>query len=330
MHFVRKALVAACCGGLLAAPVGCGDGPERLPDTTSSQEPAADVQRPFAKSSFWNAPIPEDAQASADSAALVRGLRSQIKDKGTWFNTTEFSSPVYEVGKNQKRVRVRLDRYNPALQAAFDSVPIPPDAKPAKGSDGQMVIWQPSTDTLWEFWKMRREGGQWVARWGGRMTAVSKNPGYFGQPHPDWGAAGTSLPLLGGLVRIDEVKAGRINHALALAVPHVRKGAPVFPAQRSDGDFTTPDAIPEGTRFQLDPEVDVERLDLPPLIKMMARAAQTHGIVVRDQSGAVVFEGEDPSPTGKNPYEPQLDGFSPGQAVDQFPWERLRVVPVQR
>jgi hypothetical protein len=330
MHFVRKALVAACCAGLLAVPVGCGDGPERLPDTTPTEEKGANVQRPFAKSSFWNAPIPDDAEASPESAALVRGLESQIRDKGTWFNTTQFSSPVYEVKKNQKRVRVRLDRYNPDLQAAFDSVPIPPNARPAKGSDGQMVIWQPSTDTLWEFWKMRREGNGWVARWGGRMTGVSKNPGYFGRPHPDWGAAGTSLPLLGGLVRLDELKAGRINHALALAVPRVRKGGPVFPAQRSDGDFTTPDAIPEGTRFQLDPSVDIDRLDLPPLMKMVARAAQTHGIVVRDQSGAVVFEGEDPTPTGANPYEPLLDGYSPGQAVDQFPWEKLRVVPVPR
>ena len=42
-----------------------------------------------------------------------------------------------------------------------------------------------------------------------------------------------------------------------------------------------------GTRFRLDPSVNVDKLQLHPVAKMVARAAQTYGFIVTDQSGAV-------------------------------------------
>ncbi len=65
-------------------------------------------------------------------------------------------TPVYTARRAQPRVRVTLDRDLPAMQRAIDAVPIPRRAQPAAGTDKHMVIWQPSTDTMWEFWRMRR------------------------------------------------------------------------------------------------------------------------------------------------------------------------------
>jgi hypothetical protein len=163
-----------------------------------------------------------------------------------------------------------------------------------------MVIRQPASDTMWEFFGMRKRADGWHAKWGGRMDKVSANPGHFEEPHPDWGATATSLPLLGGLITIEEARKGRIDHALAFALPQTRAGVHAWPAQRSDGVSRRPGAIPEGTRFRLDPELDVESLGLPALTRLMAEAAQRHGIVLRDQSGAVTFYGEDPTPTGRS------------------------------
>jgi hypothetical protein len=51
--------------------------------------------------------------------------------------------------------------------------------------------------------------------------------------------------------------------------------------------------------------------------------------VVRDRGGAIAFYGEDPRPTGSDPYSGP-DGFfqgqSPGDLLEQFPWDKLQAL----
>jgi hypothetical protein len=306
---LRGALLAALAALLLAA------------------RPAA-AQAPFAPTSAWNAPLADDAPLAADSAALVAELRRQVAlPSGAWINSSSYSTPVYTVAADQPTVRVALDVGYTPLQGDLEAVPLPEDARAAPGSDGHLTVYQPSTDTLWEFWLMRREADGWHARWGGKLTGVSQSPGYLAAP---LGATATSLPLLGGLMRIDELQAGRIDHALALAIPAARAGKTVWPAQRTDGTSTDPAAIPEGTRFRLDPAFDVDALRLRPVAAMMAKAAQRYGIVVRDQSGAVTFYAEDPYQFGASPYSALYEGLMPSQLLARFPWDRLQVVVPDR
>ena len=44
----------------------------------------------------------------------------------------------------------------PFSQAALSAVPIPADAQPAAGTDAEMTVYQPSSDTLWEMFDMRQ------------------------------------------------------------------------------------------------------------------------------------------------------------------------------
>jgi hypothetical protein len=160
------------------------------------------------------------------------------------------------------------------------------------------------------------------------MTGVSRNPGYYSDPNT-WGATATSLPMLGGLIRLDELRAGRIDHALALALPEIRAGQFTAPARRTDGDAARQTAIPMGARFRLDPALDLDALDLPPVTRAIARAAQRYGMIVRDRAGAVVLYGQDPTPTGSDPY-PELYGErSPSELLAAFPWDRLELVRMQ-
>jgi hypothetical protein len=279
--------------------------------------------RPFAPTSFWNAPLAATAPIATDSPQLVAELQREVVEAGVWINTREYSAPVYTVPAGQPTVRVQLDGSYPPLQADLESVPIPAGATPAAGTDQHLVVWQPATDTMWELWKAARKADGWHARWGGKMTGVSRNAGYFPAPV---GATGSGLPLLGGLIRIDELKAGAIPHALALALPRARAGTFSWPAQRTDGASPAP-ALPEGTRLRLDPTVDVAALGLPDVGRQMALAAQRYGIVVRDIAGAVTFFGEDPTPTGSNPYT-ALYGPSryPNNVLARFPWGRLQIL----
>jgi hypothetical protein len=279
---------------------------------------------PFDPSSVWNAPLSATAPLSPDSSALVAELGRQVAQYGPWINTTSYSVPVYTVPAGQPTVPVKLDVPNYlTLQQDFSAVPVPADAVPAKGSDAHLTVYQPSTDTLWDMWKASKQADGWHFRWGGELTHVSTSPGYW--PNA-MGATATSLPLLGGLIRISETQAGVIPHALALAIPEAMAKTFVWPAQRTDGASTLANAIPEGTRFRLDPTVDVSTLPLKPAAKAIALAAQRYGIVVRDTAGAVTFYAEDPTPTGTNPY-PTLWGVKyANQLLAGFPWSRLQVI----
>jgi hypothetical protein len=279
--------------------------------------------QPFASSSVWRAPVSSGASLTSDSGALVRNLVGQVATYGAWINTWQYSVPVYTVPATQPAVHVTLDTSMPALQADFDAVPIPPGAKPAPGTDAHLTVYQPATDTLWEFWKAASKADGWHARWGGKMRDVSTNPGYFPSP---FGATATSLPLLGGLMRAGELQAGSIPHALALALPETRAGSWVWPAQRTDGKSTAVDAIPQGTHFRLDPAVDVGSLGLTPAGRVIALAAQRYGLVVRDTSGSVSLYAEDPAPLGSNPYPAIFGGKTAAQVLSGFPWNRLQAV----
>lgn len=297
----------------------------------ASQQPAPAVQRPFADSSFWNAPLPADAPIDPSSSAYVSALRNQVAAYGTWINTDRYSVPVYTAPAGAPTVRVVLDSFDPQLQQAFEQVPIPAGAQPAAGNDAQMVVWQPATDTMWEFWRAYKLLGTWHAGWGGRMTNVSASAGYYSDP-ANWGATGTSLPLLGGLMRIAELQSGTIDHALAIAVPETTADVYSWPAQRSDGTSHSSLALPEGIRFRIDPAFDLSTVQMSPLARTMAVAAQRYGIVIRDTGGSVAFYAEDPTPTGSDPYDGPggiFGGVSPAQALAQFPWDHLEALQTQ-
>jgi len=321
----------SCPGAPAPADVGSAPvAPAPAPIRPACPPPSGDV-RPFAHDSFWNAPLAADAPLDARSDVYVAELRRQLATTNPWINTTSYSSPVYTVPAGQPRVHVTLENTaDRSLPPALDQVPIPPNAKPALGFDKHVVVWQPASDTMWELWVASLRPDGWHAHWGGRMDCVSRSPGYFGPPHSIWGATATSLPLLGGLIRISELQAGRIDHGLAFSIPHTRKWTSwSWPAQRSDGDDGGPNSIPEGARFRLDPTLDIDALKLPRATTIIAKAIQRYGMIVRDKSGAVAFYAEDPAQYGFNPYGGLFDHLAaPNLLFRKFPWDRLQALPL--
>jgi hypothetical protein len=330
-----------------------GDGRRITP--TEPQPPAADVPekrrrvpaagrraRLFAPGSVWNERLADDAALDPASATLVKTLRDTAAQNvaarsGPWI-ATRGTSPLYRVGADQRSVRVQLDTgsWGATLQQALKAVPIPPAAVPAPGADAHMTIYQPSTDRLWEFFGARKLADGWHASWGGAIAHVSRSPGYYNSDAwsplsgPHWGATASSLPVIAGTMMIHELKAGVIPHALALAIPWAKPRVYSWPAQRTDGKSTDPNAIPEGARFRLPPTLDIDQLNLPPMTHMMAVAAQRYGIIVRDQTGhAISFFAEDPTQYGSDPYTGPnglFGGPLPNPITEAFPWEHLQLL----
>ena len=305
----------------------------------------ADVSGPrgglFGPTSVWRQDV-RSAPVNPNSRALVAGLNEQVStlyNGVAAFNVSNYSTNVYSVAATQPRVDVAWDNcqkktYTPkgllGPGGQFTAVPIPDDAVPARGNDGQLTIYSAATDQLWEFWQAKRVGGRWQACWGGRIDRVSTSPGYFSD---GFGVAATGLSFSAGAIGIKDVQAGSIDHALSLQVVWPAKWTTFsWPAQRSDGFSTDPNAIPEGLRFRLDPSVDVESLNLTPIGKMVARAAQRYGFIVTDKAGAVALTAESGSAvkaaTGVDPWT-KLMGSTPHYEVMRgFPWDRLQALPM--
>jgi hypothetical protein len=299
------------------------------------------LPRPFAPDSFWNAPLRVAAAVDPRSPQLVAELMRQRRIWVPWINTSSYSAPVYLAGPGQPRQTVHLDHGGwwagtpsdaGTLQQQFASVPVPDGARPAGGRDRAMIVWQPSSDTMWELLGARQVPRDldpwsfapgWHAEWGARIDDVSAGSGVLGYP---FGASSSGLALAGGLISAGELEQGHIDHALALGIPQVRSGVPVAPATRTDGRYAGPDAISEGQRFRLDPGLDVASLHLPRVAEEIAYAAQRYGIVVRDVSGAISFYAQDPRTLGSNPYPALFGGMSPDKLLAHFPFDRLEAL----
>ena len=295
----------------------------------------------LAPGSVWTQDI-STAPLAPNSASVVSNLSRTVQDRYSGvaaFNAFDYNTahnvvpaglPRVKVGFHDCQGKKSIDSGLYSGVAHFMDVPVPPDAVAAAGTDAQMSVYDPASDQLWEFWQMRRTaGGGWEACWGGRLDNVSKSNGFF----PGWfGSSATGASTSAGMVTLEDVRRGEINHAMSLAVVDAQAWPNwSWPAQRTDGNSNDPNVIREGQRLRLDPRLDLDRYDMTPMARLVAEAAQKHGFIVTDRAGAVSVIGEagtiEAQKTGVNPWTRLLGGES-YEAMQGFPWDKLQALPV--
>ncbi len=311
-----------------------------------------------APNSIWNTPVGPGAPISPNSDAMVSVIATSAAQGGTHANTTSYSDPIYVVPKSQPKVPVVLDASAASLRQVLSlGVPIPPEALPAPGTDGLLVVNQLSTDSVWDFWRASTPAQnapgapplpwgeashgdrKWHVAWGGVMNNASHSPGYFderswlGKSTTWWGNSASSLLTAAGIPLISEMKAGHIDHAVGFLLSRSLICAPIYnawPAQRNDGGSTAANCIPEGTRLRLDPSLDLSTLNLSPLALMVAKAAQKYGMILHDGGSTTpTLQLEDPNKYPTNPYAGPtglFGGMSSSQAFANFPWSDMQVL----
>lgn len=240
---------------------------------------------------------------------------------------------------------------NNGLQTHFQQVPVPVGpqgewfetyyGRPPQhgaGDDRHLVIHNPFTHEVWEFWRFAWNAtlGRYECGYGGYIPDVRECVALPNQ----WGARATSLPLAGGVMLRREYLMGSFRHPLALAVPVVLQAGFISPATREDGTLhanvvggDTRDAIPEGAWFRLPAGYPVNP-SKPKLWRMIVTAARDYGMVVVDGTGGTVtlaaessrpigtpysVLGADPMPSGTEP----TPYFGSANVLTTFPWEDL-------
>lgn len=298
-------------------------------NVTLNQVSSTQVVRYFASTSFWNRGVTTEAVATDQSD--VQKVVNQVAQYGTYFNTWQYSTPVWIADANEPTITV-TDSDDGFMTSRWGPVPWPSEASAAAGTDQHCVVFQPSTNKMWEFWKAAGTYPNITARHGAVLSNVTTTSTGI-SPSP-YGATATGLAMIGGTVLLteaDELNANanyNIRHALALDLVQVDPGAHLAPATRHDG-FSGTNMVKEGRRFRLPPNYnpEVSIPNAPPLTKALARAARDYGIVVRDKSGSVTFFGEDAKTRSTNPWTSTLYGGKPGYDVlDSFPWASLQVL----
>lgn len=314
---------------------------------------------PFA--SYWNQPLPDNTPVNVNNSAylgkILANLSPQLPNHYGALNTSEWSAPLYVVPGGQPMVPVAQycsngSPYSSGLASNVlaGGAPIPADAHGSAGTDESASVYQPSTDRLWEFWRLQKDSnGNWVTCWAGRIDGVSRSSGWF--PFP-YGSSASGSSHLGGVGRIEELQAGHIDHVLNLTLPDSATGPQIilnknvipantpgasngisWPANRTDGKSTDSLAIPEGLRFRLPANLDLNQYNLTPVARMIAVAAQKYGLVVIDGGGGVSIRLGDPTTYTTAGYaDPYIQLFGtnyshPYLVMQNFPWDKLQALP---
>jgi hypothetical protein len=300
---LRQMLPAIALMGVALAS-GCAQTPEvPLTAVAVASEPAPGW-RPFSPDSPWNTKVAADAPIDPNSDILLAELG---KSGPFYVNIAEWSVMVkyFDSAKAPKRtVRALYEgRYGPGF-GPREQVPIPADAFDPETPASQSTYFTLVDPVRNLAWDMRQSGqspeGSWHAGFGAAVdlsgTGVSIPWMKAERADLSAGARPSGAPLIAGLIRVDEVKAGRIDHALAFATPLPLTGKFVPPASTDLPAESAAAArytgLPMGARIQLNPDYDIDNTLLSPGGKVVARALQEYGAILVDQAGANVLYAE--------------------------------------
>jgi hypothetical protein len=260
-----------------AASVACG-----LGSFAVGNWPGA-CWRPYSDASPWNQRIPAGAKVDGNSAGVVQRLMEYgtpqhltAGEGEDWQHPTYYSQatdPVYTLHCLEDWGRCALE----GLQ-----IRIPAAAKPAQGGDGHMTVVDQATGWEYDMWQVQSKpaaGGTLTMSWGGKTRIDGDGLGSE--------ATASRFGNLAGVIRAQELRAGRINHALFMVV-ECDNGGFVYPASKNGASCArsgrpTTDAPAMGQRFQLNlTDEQIQALNVPAWKKTILRAMAEYGMYVGD------------------------------------------------
>ncbi len=199
----------------------------------------------FPASNAWNRDVsrlPVHPRSRAFVASInANGNRFLHADFG---GNGQYGIPYLTVPATQPRLPVRFTEYGDESDPG--PYPIPLRAPIEQGSDRHVLAVQRGACRLYELYHAQRGQGSWRAGNGAVFDLRSNRLRPAGWTSAD--AAG--LPILPGLARYDEVRAGSIRHALRFTVSESQRGY-INPARHFASDNRDPNVPPMGLRLRL-------------------------------------------------------------------------------
>jgi hypothetical protein len=101
-------------------------------------------------------------------------------------------------------------------------------------------------------------------------------------------ADAAGLPIFAGLVRLDEVKAGRVDHAIRVTAQQTDRSY-IWPARHQAGAANNASLPPMGARFRLKSSYSISRFRAD--TQTILRAMKAYGLIVADNGSNWFFQG---------------------------------------
>jgi hypothetical protein len=244
----------------------------------------------LANESAWNQDVSK-APVAPSSAATVAYIDAHGGDHlhPDFGSPRAYGFPYAVVGAGQRKLPIHYTAYGDES----DPGPFPiPKGAPVEGgdrSDGDrhVLVVDRSSCTLFELYRafFKHIGGaHWNAdsgvRWDLRSTAL--------RPDSWTSADAAGLPIFPGLIRYDEVAAGRLDHAIRVTFDSTRD-AWIHPASHCAGDTSNPNAPAMGTRLRLRPSYGLAGFS--GAARVIAEALKHYGLIVADNGSNWFFGG---------------------------------------
>ncbi|MFT4296864.1 MAG: hypothetical protein QM582_15785 [Micropruina sp.] len=316
-------------------------------NTPAEAESADTYPRMWATTAPAYQPLPATAPVDANSVAIVRNIkRYGIKQYGVparklpsmSLNIHKYSNPLWIARNTDPSYDIRFNDcqkkgYTPDLFKKLKGVRIPNRAKPSAGTDGQLTVFNSDTGRYVDLWQAFKKKNKWYACWGGSIASTYQSNGTFPAPA---GVSASGVALEPYTVKVAELRAGHIDHVIGMQVPPQTIDSYVSkPATRTDGRRKrAKNTISEGQYLRLPANLNIDSLNLHPVAKTIAKAAQKYGFMVVDGSGGINFSLENASTFAKDPY-PKLFGDAESYSVmwggthhkyAAFPFDKLQVL----
>jgi hypothetical protein len=268
-----------------------------VPDATAPASPTATPGRPdppracriFPADNVWHAdvsrlPVHRDSTRYVASIGAGQGVHADF-GSGRW-EGGPIGIPVTTVPAGQAGVRVRFEYADESDRGRY---PIPADTKieggPRADGDRHVILFDRARCRSYELYAAYPDGG---GAWRAGSGAIFDLRANTLRPRGDTSADAAGLSVLAGLVRYEEVAAGRIDHAIRVTVPRSRD-AYVWPARHAASDDSDPALPPMGLRLRLKSSVDIS--GLPRQARVVAAAMKRYGVIVADNGSAWYISG---------------------------------------
>ena len=239
--------------------------------------------------SVWHADIhalPVHAR-SGQWLSHMSPTRKLHPDFGPSYGTQSvpYGIPVTVVAGAHAKVGVHFDY---AAESDRGPYPLGSDTKieggPSADGDRHAVVVDKDTCRLYETFATRRSGSSWSAG-SGAIWSLKSNAL---RPRTWTSADAAGLPILPGLLRYDEVAAGRIDHAIRFTTDKTDKRF-LWPARHQAGSVNDPSYPPMGARFRL--KAGYSLAGLRPDTQAVAKAMKTYGLILADNGSPWFFQG---------------------------------------
>jgi hypothetical protein len=205
-------------------------------------------------------------------------------DWGDW-STDHYGIPWQTAPESQPTVPMKFEY---ADQSDPGPYPFPQTAKieggAGSGGDMHVLVLVAGSCLLYETYSSQYVGPGWSCGAGAKFDLTSNALRADGWTSAD--AAG--LPILPGLVKVSEVMAGAVNHAIRFTMNHTQQ-AYIHPAVHAAGD-TDVSLPPMGLRLRLKASFDLGAFTGP--TKIVLTAMQEYGIILADNGSDWYMSGD--------------------------------------